>query len=313
MKHPAFPADARFIEAREGFVRGLSTSKLNLFLEVLGKRPDGYHEIVSVFHEIDLADEITIALDPSRKADSLKAHGRPIGASSEHNLALQAVRAFRTAFPPLPRVRIDLKKRIPVGGGLGGGSSNAAFVLDALRLLTGTPATMEPMVDLARSIGSDVPFFLTGGSAVCRGRGEIVQPLPFHPSMQFVLAIPSFSLSTEKVYRSVVPDPASRDVTPFLQSLEKYADDPEASFPPCFNRLGAAASRVSPDLETLRRQLETSTLSSWSVTGSGAVMYSIARKTEDLRERIADIEKWGVLDIALAGTFFRRRDFFREG
>ena len=146
-------------------------AKLNLFLEVLFRRPDGYHELDSVFSAIDLFDTVTIE---KSSEITLEVEGSDV-AADESNLAWKAARALGLG------ARIQLTKRIPAGAGLGGGSSDAAAVLLGLHELYEKPVRIPELTKVARALGADVPFFLHGGLARCRGIGDLVEPhVAFH-------------------------------------------------------------------------------------------------------------------------------------
>ena len=181
------------------FVR--SYAKINLTLDVLGKRADGYHELATVMQTIDLYD--TICLTATEENTVHIICSRP-ELSSEDNLAARAVQAVRQRLSLTQGVMIELYKHIPVAAGLGGGSSNAAAVLLALQQWWQLPLSSADLLDIAASLGSDVPFFLKGGLALCEGRGEQVTPLaPRWPStMRWLLLLkPSIGVSTATVFR----------------------------------------------------------------------------------------------------------------
>ncbi len=148
-------------------VRLRSLAKVNLDLRVLHKRADGFHELRTVFQTISLADTIDIEYEPARR--TVLELDDPLAIPD--NLILRAARAALDAMKVHARVRFRLQKRIPMGGGLGGGSSNAAAVLLALPVLAGRRIPFDRLLDLGGELGSDVPFFLTGGTAVAIGRG----------------------------------------------------------------------------------------------------------------------------------------------
>ncbi|MCL4462832.1 MAG: 4-(cytidine 5'-diphospho)-2-C-methyl-D-erythritol kinase [Firmicutes bacterium] len=175
-------------------------AKINLILDVAGKRPDGYHEIRTVMQSLSLYDTITL---------SEKSHGQisldcnlaelPVDAG---NLAWQAASLIQAEYGVASGVHITLKKRIPVAAGLGGGSSNAAAVLRGLVRLWGLSPKEGELSALAAKLGSDVPFCLSGGTALGTGRGEIVTALPTCPHFYVVLANPGFPVSTASVYQN---------------------------------------------------------------------------------------------------------------
>ncbi|MEM9025759.1 MAG: 4-(cytidine 5'-diphospho)-2-C-methyl-D-erythritol kinase [Verrucomicrobiota bacterium] len=155
--------------------QGISPAKVNLYLAVTGKRSDGFHEIVSLVSKVAWGDDLHLRfLEPSEKDRCVV--DDPACPSDDRNLAMQAVKAFRERVPDLPPVSIDLKKRIPIGAGLGGGSSNASTCLSALNCMMGSPLEREALLQIAAGLGSDCPVFLTGGPTWMRGRGEVLTP-----------------------------------------------------------------------------------------------------------------------------------------
>src|SRR5271166_4727703 len=170
-------------------------AKINLDLRVLNKRPDGFHELRSVFQTISLADTIDVEYEPGRTSIDLKSN-----LNIPDNLIVKAADAVLEATRATGRLRFRLKKRIPLGGGLGGGSSNAAAILLALPVLLKKPLGMEKLMELAASLGSDVPFFLLGGTAVGLGRGTEVYPLPDLASLPGLMITPGIHVSTADAY-----------------------------------------------------------------------------------------------------------------
>lgn len=158
-------------------------AKVNLTFEALGRRADGYHEVRTVLHAISLADEIafapaddlSLAVEPPEKGAFSSAASAPAG---DDNLVLRAARLLRREAGVKTGAAIRLRKRIPVAAGLGGGSSDAAAALRGLRRLWGLDLDADALRELAAQLGSDVPFFVTGGAALAEGRGERIMPLP---------------------------------------------------------------------------------------------------------------------------------------
>ncbi len=184
-------------------MRTIAPAKINWTLEVLGKRPDGYHEIRSVMQTIDLCDEVSV-----ERAGDLCLEVTGNHEASEGDLALKAARSLaEKAGRKLP-VLIRVEKRIPVAAGLGGGSSDAAATLRLLNRYRGVGLSIEELSDVGAKLGSDVPFFLRGGSALVEGRGERVTPLPDIPQTWLVLLVPPFRLAekTKRMYESLSAD-----------------------------------------------------------------------------------------------------------
>jgi len=196
-------------------------AKINLTLNVLGKRADGYHELETVMHQISLRDRIFLQVG---------GHGIKIESNSslipnnEENLAYRAAHLLYSKFSIEEGLQIFIEKNIPVGAGLAGGSTDAAAVMLGVNELFGLNLTREDLLSLGLIIGSDVPFCLLGGTAAARGRGEILTPLPEGPQLNMVLVKPDFQLSTAEVYQNFRLDRVkhSPDNAAFLEAWRKY-------------------------------------------------------------------------------------------
>ncbi len=175
-------------------------AKINLSLKILRRREDGFHEIETLMAPISLCDELTIEPNDARSGIAFSSDD-PTLPSGEENLVVRAARRFFAEIREPPRVRITLRKNIPHGAGLGGGSSDAASTLLGLNQLHGGPLEAARLTSLAAKIGSDVPFFLTGGPAWCRGRGEVVEPFGAFPKLSLLLLKPEFGVSTAWAYQ----------------------------------------------------------------------------------------------------------------
>ena len=177
-----------------------SFAKVNLDLRVLGRRPDGYHELWTVYQTIDLADELQVDVRPEPGV-SLQVTGADLPTDGS-NLAFRAARAFLDRWGSGRGAALRLQKRIPIGGGLGGGSSNAASVLSALDRLLG-PVDAGALEEVARGLGADVPYFLHGGTALGTGRGDEIRRLPELPRRDLWLVTSSIACSSAEVFRSL--------------------------------------------------------------------------------------------------------------
>lgn len=184
---------------RQARVRALA--KINLDLRVLGKRPDGYHELRTIFQTISLADTLEIAFTPARRTVVDLACDVEI----PDNLVVRAAQLALEAVRATGRVEIKLVKRIPMGAGLGGGSSDAAAVLLALPVLAGRALPIARLSELAEQLGSDVAFFLLGGAAAGIGRGSELFPLPDGHPRAGLLVAPGLHVSTAEAYRRLSP------------------------------------------------------------------------------------------------------------
>ena len=178
-------------------IRLLSPAKVNLFLRVLGKRPDGYHEIQSLAQPVSLFDEIAVSVEPGRGV-GLSASGRAVPGGGE-NLAVAAAAAYLEAAAVEKRVSVEIRKKIPLGAGLGGGSSNAAAALVGMNRLLGRLGE-EEIMSVAARLGADVAFFVRSTAAFMEGTGERVRTLSDFPLFHYVIVFPGTGVSTRDVY-----------------------------------------------------------------------------------------------------------------
>jgi 4-diphosphocytidyl-2-C-methyl-D-erythritol kinase len=182
----------------------IAPAKLNLTLEILGKRDDGYHEVISLMQAIDLCDRVTLeaALETELSLDGDMA-GVP---GDESNLVYRAMDALQAKGSAVP-ARIGITKHIPAGYGLGGGSTDAAAVLRGLTHLGQTKLDAEDLAGMTASIGSDETFFLHGGTALATGRGEVIEPLPDLPAQELTLFLPDETIEdkTRRMYGQITP------------------------------------------------------------------------------------------------------------
>jgi 4-diphosphocytidyl-2-C-methyl-D-erythritol kinase len=259
-------------------------AKLNLFLRVVGRRPDSFHELETVFQSIDLADELTLV-----PADDLRLTGGSDAAPpGPENLVLRAAAALRAATGYPGGAAIHLGKRVPVGAGLGGGSSDAAATLVALNRLWRLDLPMERLSELAAGLGSDVPFALRGGTALGRGRGELLEPLPT-PDYWFVLLRPPFPVPTPRAYALYRPAPSDAPALgDFLAALS--AGDPVRLGPLLRNDLEAGVFGEWPELAALRERLLAAGALGARMTGSGSVLFGLARGKTHAQEISARLE-----------------------
>jgi 4-diphosphocytidyl-2-C-methyl-D-erythritol kinase len=257
-----------------------SFAKVNRDLRVLGKRPDGYHEIETVFQTVDFSDRIDF-LDSEDDGGviALEIEGADLPAN-ENNLILRAARALASRTGTRRGARIHLSKKIPIGGGLGGGSSNAAATLLGLSSLWDLGVPESDLQEIASSLGSDVPFFLLGGRARGTGRGGILEPLPDGPEEWLVLAFPPFSLSTAAVY-GVASAPALTD--PAAPSNLRGSDSGGG---PGRNDLEPAAESLRGELRRLRSALAEAGAASARLSGSGSTVFGVFDSEENARRAL---------------------------
>ncbi len=202
-----------------------SYAKINLTLDVLGRRSDGYHDLITIMQTVDLADTLALTMLDEDAVHITCSHP---DLSIATNLAVRAAQAIRTHFGISQGLSIELQKRVPVAAGLGGGSSNAAAVLLALQRWWKLPLSAETLLHMAAALGSDVPFFLRGGLALCEGRGERITQLPARLPSSFrwlLLVKPSIGVSTALVFRNLSPQDYSDGASShmLLTTLQKRA------------------------------------------------------------------------------------------
>lgn len=186
-----------------GKIKIFAPAKLNLFLYVLGKREDGYHDLFSLFVPVTLFDEIEIEVEEHLTPNiELIVSGKEPVPEGEGNLICRAAKRFLEVTKKSLNVRVRLHKRIPVAAGLGGGSSDAASTLLALNEILGRPCHWKTLYSIGRSIGADVPALLTRGPCLVTGIGDIFTPISGLPEMWFVIVCPEVSVSTAQVYGS---------------------------------------------------------------------------------------------------------------
>lgn len=255
-----------------------TAAKVNLTLEVLGKRADGYHEIATVMQAVDLSDRITLD-----DADDLELRSTSVEVPTDgRNLALRAAAALREAAGLGQGVRIGLDKRIPVAAGLGGGSTDAAAVLLGLNRLWSLRWPLERLDDVAASLGSDVPFFLRGGAALATGRGEKVEPLQGR-SLALVLVNPRFPASTAEMYGRLTPAMYS-DGTATRALARSLRRGPARVAASLYNGMEAVASGVFPQIPRMRAALLAAGALGALMSGSGPTVFGVARSHEQARQ-----------------------------
>jgi 4-diphosphocytidyl-2-C-methyl-D-erythritol kinase len=185
-------------------VKQFAPAKINLYLHIVGRRPDGFHELETLMAPISLGDTLEIDLIPRGIEFTCS---DPALSDAHDNLATRAARLFLDEFKLATGVRIHLEKCVPVGAGLGGGSSDAAAVLLALRQLTRIDCADSKLAELAAQLGSDIPFFIYRQPALCRGRGEIIEPVKLKKNYQGLLVHPGFGVSTPWAYKTYAQNP----------------------------------------------------------------------------------------------------------
>lgn len=274
-------------------------AKLNLYLEVLGRRTDGFHELETLLVPVQLFDDLhwSPAHESSRGCTlSIRSQLAPgTSLSNTDNLVLRAAERLAQYAGIEPHGHFELTKRIPLQAGLGGGSSDAAATLRLVNAAWDTRLGEDDLATLAAELGSDVPFFLAKGAAICRGRGEQVESVGSLPRLNLVVVKPAFGMSTPTVFRELgetaSPTPIRREqsaarLASLLAALGDGAISRACEY--MTNRLEAIATQLAPEIATLKAALVRAGCWGQLMTGSGSTVVGIARSTIQAR-RIAHL------------------------
>jgi 4-diphosphocytidyl-2-C-methyl-D-erythritol kinase len=248
-------------------------AKINLGLRILGKRPDGYHEIRTLYQTVELHDHLEVALVPGRRGVDVECEDSAIP-SGRDNLVYQACRLWKRACGFKGRIEVRLDKQIPMGSGLGGGSSDAAATLVGLERLSGNRLDLATRLRLAASLGSDVPFFFLGGRALGCGRGEEVYPLDDLPRRHCLVVFPGFSVSTPEAYRVAGLRLTKRFAARKIYVFGVWSRVPLETCGPAENDFEQVVFAKWPELGKLKRQLIRAGAETALLTGSGSAVYA---------------------------------------
>ena len=272
-------------------------AKVNLFLEILGKRDDGYHEIETIMQEIDLAD--SLQFEETQEGVTLECNDKNIPANQD-NLVCKAANLILEECGIKKGVLINLEKNIPVGAGLGGGSSDAATTLKALNSLWKIGLNNEELMEFAAKLGSDIPFFINGKTALCRGRGELITPVEVRNRMDYIILFPRVHISTETIYKNLKIDLTKKrkDVSFFLDAL-KYSEVASIS-KLLFNRLEEIIFATYPDLLQVKSTLESFDFCGLSISGSGSAFFGLCNDRHQAEVIKSKIELSGMGNVFVA-------------
>ena len=256
----------------------LAPAKVNLFLEVLNKRNDGYHELDTLMQSIDLSDKITI--EQSHKSTSLYTNSDEVP-NNDENLVIKAVSRLKEWTGIEDHVHISLEKHIPIGAGLGGGSSDALAVLLGLNKLWNLDLTRDSLCEISAPLGADVPYFLYLGLSLCRGIGHEVTRIDMEMPGKLLLINPGYGVSTQKIYKSLDSDLRytpldSRNVLNAIQAGD--LNDIRISL---FNRLEEKVLGLDTSLQKLKIEVEAVIGQQIHLTGSGSTFFSLLENGKD--------------------------------
>jgi 4-diphosphocytidyl-2-C-methyl-D-erythritol kinase len=247
-------------------------AKINLFLEIKSKRTDGCHNIETIMQTISLYDKLSFELTKSGvffSCDNKSISG------NRSNIVYTAAQKIKKHFNVKNGVKIYLKKKIPIGAGLGGGSSDAAATLKALVKLWKIKFSKYEIEQIAAKLGADVTFFLTGGTALCKGKGELVTPLERIAKLKVILVNPGYSLHTIEMYKKIkLPLTNPRKLDRITTVICNNSFNTKKAFNTCFNRFEEVIFRDNPEIVKIKKILNGLGCSSF-VSGSGATVFGI--------------------------------------
>ena len=264
-----------------------ASAKINLDLRIGARRSDGYHDLQTVLQTLDLHDTVTIE---SRRGPFALDGDAALMPLDESNLVWRAASALWRAAgrPGDPRgVRVRVTKRIPSRAGLGGGSSDAAAALVGLSRVWRLPVTLANLMPVAASLGSDVPFFLVGGTALGLGRGERLYPLVNRPRRHVVVALPGFGVSTPDAYRWLAEDRTAHPAP----LIPDPAPSPIA--PECVNDLEGPVERRHHEIGAIRLRLAVAGAELARMSGSGSAVFGLFSSEQTARRAAAGLERVG--------------------
>lgn len=253
-------------------------AKINISLDVAGKRPDGYHEMIMPMQTVSLCDELTLRLEGEGVRARSNLRYVP---GDERNLAVRAGKRYLEAIGEEKQgLRIELNKRIPVGSGMGGGSADAAAVLRALNRVYGDRLSAEELTALAREIGSDVAFCLLGGTMLATGRGEELRPLPPLPPCRIVIVKPGFSISTPELFQKLdcAPIRMHPDTAGLIGALEQ--GDLQGVCRRLYNVFEDVNDRRMRTVRQIKGELLDGGALGAVMTGTGSAVFGIFADTE---------------------------------
>ncbi len=246
-------------------------AKINLGLEILYKRGDGYHELNTMFLRTCLADDLLFEQDDDITVSSFPDMGIP----QEDNLVYKATILLKENFPDTPGCKIHLKKNIPSGAGLGGGSSDAAITLKGLAALWNIVPNSSMLHDIASRLGSDVPFFLSDGAAIARGRGEKLKHFEFTSPWWIALIKPNISISTAWAYQHLDHDLVQRTPSDLKEIIKKSLLDPNILKKKVFNHFEGSILRKFPQIKYIKEKMYSEGAILSLLSGSGSTVFGL--------------------------------------
>lgn len=275
-------------------------AKINLYLDVIGIREDGFHDIKTVMHSVSLSDEVTVSVEASKTMSiTLKIDGNPYLPTDSKNLVYRAAAMFYEKLGVSANVKIKLVKHIPVAGGLAGGSSDAAATLRALNKLYKRPFTSKALLNMGAELGSDVPYCIMGKTALCEGRGEKMTKLDSALRMHFVIASAGDHVSTPEAYRaldeqySFFDGSVARCGEEHLESLIRMLYDGRFDKSALYNIFEAPVLSRCARSSDMKRELDLLSGGAAMMSGSGPSVFAVFPTEAEARAAAATLREQG--------------------
>lgn len=247
--------------------------KINLGLQIVAKRADGYHDLETVFYPIPIYDALEVIEDQTLRKDELHLSGNTIEGDPEENLCVRAIKIIRNDFPSLPFLHVYLHKVIPTGAGLGGGSANGAFMLQLLNNKFHLGITGDKLKEYALHLGSDCPFFIVNSPCTAKGRGEVLIPINLSLKKLYLVIIhPGIHISTQEAFSFVQPAQSDKRIEEIIaMPIEQWKDE-------LINDFEDSVFQQYPEIEAIKNKLYSQAAIYASMSGSGSSVYGIFKE-----------------------------------
>lgn len=266
------------------FMISFPNCKLNLGLNIVEKRSDGFHNLETVFLPIPLSDVLEVV---ESDQDAFELHGKEVPGKKENNIVLKALEILRKDFPQIPSLSIHLLKNIPTGAGLGGGSSNATYMLTMLNYMFQLGLSQEQLLKYALVLGSDCPFFLANVPSYAMGRGEILTPCSIDLSAYHLYMVkPELHIDTKWAFSNLIPKLSTLNCK---EIVENYPISKWKEY--LINDFEHPIFRLHPELSKLKEELYQAGAVYASMSGSGSTIYAIFNKSMDLQFTINKLDQ----------------------
>ncbi|MBE7032206.1 MAG: 4-(cytidine 5'-diphospho)-2-C-methyl-D-erythritol kinase [Ruminococcaceae bacterium] len=266
-------------------------AKVNLSLDVASRREDGYHNLEMIMHTIKLFDTLTVTYEEAAALEINISSNLSYVPNDERNLCFKAAQLFFDETGLAAKVHINANKKIPVGAGLGGGSSDAAGALTALNALSGKPLSKDRLAEISKNIGADVPFFIYGGCMLAEGIGEILTPLPQLENVTFLIAKPNFGVSTPWVYKNLMlgsstPHPDTKAVIEGIKTNDLSLIARHAG-----NTLESVTLGKYPEISRYKTLMEKSGAIYSLMSGSGSAVFGVFDDPDKAKKALNEFKR----------------------